>query len=165
MKLSESSSVRVASTHGSHSRKRARSRCTTLNSAGACRSSSNLSSKPSRKGAENILNRAIRVIALVITLILAGFDARNPGRVAAVPADGRPQSFLERFFGLPAGFAHHLFARESVTAVVAGAVFHGLHQRVRLAHRIEDAFHHFEVRQSAASADIVDLAFPSPFDH
>src|SRR4029077_5204574 len=114
MKLSESSSLRVASTHGSHSRNCARSRPPTLKRRGAWRSSSNRNSKPSRKRAENILNRAIRVIAFVVGLILAGFHVRNPGGVPAIPVDGRLQFFLERFFGLPAGFAHQFLARESV---------------------------------------------------
>src|SRR5665213_1077441 len=160
-----SSTLVVASTQGSHCRKYPRLRSTVENISSAWRSSTKRSSKPSRIVVENMLHRAVRVIPLVVVLIFARFHARDPGRVAAIPVDGRPQARLERHLGLPAGFPQQLFRREGIAPVVAGAVLDGLHQRPWLADGVEDTLYHFQIRQRAAAADVVNFAGAPAFDH
>src|SRR5947208_13371938 len=139
MNASPSSSVRVASTHGSHCRKWSRLRSMAANISAAWRSSSSRVSKPSRNVVVNTLTRPVRVIALVVTLILAGFNARDPGGVRAVPVDGLAQPRLEGHLRLPSRFAHQFLSGKCVAAVMPGAVLHSLHQGARLAYGVENA--------------------------
>ena len=78
----------------------------------------------------------------------------DPGGIAAIPVDRGFEPLLEWHLRLPSGFARQLLAREGIAAVVPGTVGHGLHQRARLAHGIQDALDHFDVgqlRQSLAT--------------
>src|ERR1700723_2949869 len=52
-----------------------------------------------------------RVIAVVIALILARFYVGDPGRIVAIPVDGRAQTVFKPGLRFPAGLVHDFFAR------------------------------------------------------
>src|SRR5262245_44639088 len=86
-------------------------------------------------------DRAVSVIVVVILPVCAASHPGYPRCVGAIPFDRPGKTGLKIHDGLPAGFAHELFAGERIAPVVSWAVlyivdeaFRPLSQRQHLPH-------------------------------
>src|SRR5450432_1250966 len=96
------------------------------------------------------------VVAVVVISIFARAGVVEPSGIALVPVNGAAYALFKWHYWRPSQLALKFRTVQGVAAVVAGAIFHILHQGFRLAQMLQDGAHDFQVRLRNSGRDVVD---------